>query len=97
MLDISNDIALPLKVTDNTRSYEVDLAIQRCGETPHGVSSPLVVGVAALVTKLFRTSLPFFFLRKKFLVLKSLYVCLSLFRVILIPVILTLGQLTLFP
>uniref|UniRef100_A0A2N9IAV8 Aminotransferase-like plant mobile domain-containing protein n=1 Tax=Fagus sylvatica TaxID=28930 RepID=A0A2N9IAV8_FAGSY len=36
------------KVTDNTRSSEVDLAIQRCGETPHGVSSPLVVGVTAL-------------------------------------------------
>uniref|UniRef100_A0A2N9HEP2 Aminotransferase-like plant mobile domain-containing protein n=1 Tax=Fagus sylvatica TaxID=28930 RepID=A0A2N9HEP2_FAGSY len=36
------------KVTDNTHSSEVDLAIQRCGETPHGVSSPLVVGVAAL-------------------------------------------------
>ncbi|GMY34122.1 CHD3-type chromatin-remodeling factor PICKLE [Fagus crenata] len=36
------------KVTDNTRSSEVDLAIQRCGETPHGVSSPLIVGVAAL-------------------------------------------------
>uniref|UniRef100_A0A2N9GJL1 Aminotransferase-like plant mobile domain-containing protein n=1 Tax=Fagus sylvatica TaxID=28930 RepID=A0A2N9GJL1_FAGSY len=35
-------------VTDNTHSSEVDLAIQRCGETPHGVSSPLVVGVAAL-------------------------------------------------
>jgi hypothetical protein len=39
--------------------------IQRCGETPHSVSSHLVVGVAALVTKLFRTSLPFFFFKKK--------------------------------
>ena len=65
MLDISNDIALPLYVTDNIHSSEVDLAIQRCGETPHGVSSPLVVGVAALVTKLFRTSLPFFFFLKE--------------------------------
>uniref|UniRef100_A0A2N9E1E4 Aminotransferase-like plant mobile domain-containing protein n=1 Tax=Fagus sylvatica TaxID=28930 RepID=A0A2N9E1E4_FAGSY len=40
--------AIVEKVTDNTRSSEVDLAIQRCGETPHGVSSPLIVGVAAL-------------------------------------------------
>uniref|UniRef100_A0A2N9J335 Aminotransferase-like plant mobile domain-containing protein n=1 Tax=Fagus sylvatica TaxID=28930 RepID=A0A2N9J335_FAGSY len=40
--------AIVEKVTDNTRSSEVDLAIQRCGETSHGVSSPLVVGVSAL-------------------------------------------------
>uniref|UniRef100_A0A2N9FRT1 Aminotransferase-like plant mobile domain-containing protein n=1 Tax=Fagus sylvatica TaxID=28930 RepID=A0A2N9FRT1_FAGSY len=40
--------AIVEKVTDNTRSSEVDLVIQRCGETPHGISSHLVVGVVAL-------------------------------------------------
>uniref|UniRef100_A0A2N9F0D2 Uncharacterized protein n=1 Tax=Fagus sylvatica TaxID=28930 RepID=A0A2N9F0D2_FAGSY len=40
--------AIVEKVTDNTRSSEVDLVIQRCGETPYSVSSHLVVGVAAL-------------------------------------------------
>ncbi|GMY38710.1 hypothetical protein FCV25MIE_33968 [Fagus crenata] len=40
--------AIVKKVTNNTRSSEVDLVIQRCGETPHSVSSHLVVGVAAL-------------------------------------------------
>uniref|UniRef100_A0A2N9J4Z6 CCHC-type domain-containing protein n=1 Tax=Fagus sylvatica TaxID=28930 RepID=A0A2N9J4Z6_FAGSY len=40
--------AIVEKVTDNTRSSEVGLAIQRCGETPHGVSSHLVVGVTTL-------------------------------------------------
>uniref|UniRef100_A0A2N9FQU5 Aminotransferase-like plant mobile domain-containing protein n=1 Tax=Fagus sylvatica TaxID=28930 RepID=A0A2N9FQU5_FAGSY len=40
--------AIVEKVTNNTRSSEVDLAIQWCGETPHGVSSHLVAEVAAL-------------------------------------------------
>ncbi|GMY23072.1 cingulin-like isoform X12 [Fagus crenata] len=40
--------AIVEKVTNNTRSSKVDLVIQRCGETPHGISSPLAVGVVAL-------------------------------------------------